>query len=299
MRATLTIEDRRVRSAGWIGLILNLVLSAAKLAAGLVGRSQAVVADAVHSLSDAVTDVAIIAGVRFWSRPADDRHPHGHRRIETIVTAMIGAVLAAIAIGLGWEAVRALGRPVAVPRGLALGAALLSIVVKEWLFRWTRAVGRRADSPALIANAWHHRTDALSSIPAALAVGVAMIDPRLAVVDRVGALVVCAIILYAAWRIMMPAVAQLADTAAPEEDRQRLEQLAVGVDGVLSAHALRTRYVGSKLAVDLHVEVDARLSVGEGYRIGQRVRRELIDRGPRVSDVLVQIEPYARPDAEP
>ncbi len=294
--ATLSAEDRQVRFAGWVGLVFNLALAGAKLAAGVVGHSQAVVADAVHSLSDAVTDVAIIAGVRYWSQPADDRHPHGHRRIETMVAAAIGGVLAAIAVGLGWEAIRGLGRPVSVPRGIALGAAVLSIVVKEWLFQWTRAVGRQADSTALIANAWHHRTDAMSSVPAAIAVGVAMLDPRLAVVDRIGALVVCFIILYAAWRIVAPAIAQLADAAAPEGDRQRIEQLALGVRGVMSAHALRTRQVGSKLAVDLHVEVDAGLSVAEGYRIGQEVRRELLEFGPGVADVLVQVEPYRRSD---
>jgi cation diffusion facilitator family transporter len=180
---------------------------------------------------------------------------------------------------------------------VALTAALGSIAVKEALYQWTAGVGRRTGSQALVANAWHHRSDALSSIPAAISVTAALIDPRLAVVDRIGAVVVCLFIFHASWRIVTPAIAQLIDAAAPEADRQRIEQIAVGVNGVVSAHALRTRYVGSELAVDLHVEVDAGLSVSDGYGIGQEVRRQLISDGPNVVDVLVQVEPY-RPRRE-
>jgi cation diffusion facilitator family transporter len=178
------------------------------------------------------------------------------------------------------------------PTGIALGVALLSIGVKEVLYRWTAKVGREVRSPALVANAWHHRSDAISSIPAAIAVAVALIDPEWAVVDRVGAVVVCLLILQAAWRILRPAIDQLIDAGAPISDRRRIEQLALQVDGVESAHAVRTRYVGSDLAVDLHVEVDGGLSVGEGHAIALAVKRKLIDEGPNVTDALVQIEPH-------
>jgi cation diffusion facilitator family transporter len=291
----------QVRRAGWVGLVSNLVLAAAKLTAGVVGHSHAVVADAVHSLTDVVTDVAVIVGVGVWSKPADTRHPHGHRRIETLVTVVIGSVLAAVAVGLVWDAF--LGQEHAAgdsPAVIALAAALVSIVTKETLYRWTRAVGRRVESPALIANAWHHRSDALSSVPAALAVAVAVVRPQWAIVDRIGAVVVCVFIFHAGWRIVSPAIAQLVDTGAPEADRQRIEQIALGVKGVMSAHALRTRYVGPHLAVDMHVEVGDDLSVAEGYEIGQAVRRELIALGPNVADVLVQVEPYSdRGGADP
>ncbi len=271
----------QVRYAGWVGAITNLALATIKMAAGIIGHSHAVIADAVHSLSDLVTDFAVIAGVHFWSKPADDDHPHGHHRIETLVTVVIGLFLGVVAFGLAWDAVtgglRAGGQ---TPGGLALVAALVSIAVKEALYRWTAVVGRRVNSPALVANAWHHRSDALSSVPAALAVSVAMVNPKLAVVDRIGAVAICLFILHAAWRIMTPALAQLIDTAAPADERDRLEELAVSVEGVKDAHALRTRYAGPNLAVDLHVVVDPGLSVEEGHAIGEASPR-LISSGRR------------------
>lgn len=282
----------QVRLAGWVGVVGNLGLAGFKLMAGIVGHSHAVVADAVHSVSDLVTDFAVIAGVHFWSKPADDDHPHGHQRIETLVTVAIGVVLALVAVGIGWNAVfESHSESEPTPTLVALVAAVVSIVTKEGLYRWTAVVGERAASPALVANAWHHRSDALSSVPAAAAVAVSLIDPRLAVVDRIGAVAVCLFILWAAWRIAQPALAQLIDTAAPAEERDRLERLALSVRGVRDAHAIRTRYVGSTLAVDLHVVVDPALSVEEGHAIGEAVKRRLLERGSKVGDVLVKVEP--------
>ena len=267
-------------------MICNLTLAIGKVTAGIVGHSHAVVADGVHSLSDLVTDFAVIAGVHFWSKPADRRHPHGHQRIETLVSVVIGFILAAVAVGMAIEAVSGgHSRVWPAPTGIAFIAALLSMVVKEGLYHWTVRVGRRVDSPALVANAWHHRSDALSSVPAAIAVGVALLNPELGFVDRIGAVVVCMFILVAAFRIIGPALSQLIDTAAPEQDQLRLEELARSVDGVRDAHAIRTRYVGSKLAVDLHVVVDPSLSVEQGHGIAEAVKRILIKDGPKVEDV--------------
>jgi cation diffusion facilitator family transporter len=283
----------RVRQVGWVGLLINLLLAAAKAAAGIFGHSQAVLADALHSLTDAVTDIAVILGVRYWSAPADEDHPHGHGRIETLVTVMIGIAIGAVAVGMGIEAIRGLRhQPESNPAGIALGVALLSIAVKEVLYRWTAAVGREVGSPALEANAWHHRSDAISSIPAAVAVTVSIIDPEWAVVDRVGAVVVCLLILQASWRILRPSIDQLIDAAAPIGDRRRIEEIALTVDGVEAAHAVRTRYIGAQLAVDLHVEVDGGLGVGEGHAIAVAVRRAIVEKGPNVVDAVVQIEPH-------
>jgi cation diffusion facilitator family transporter len=194
------------------------------------------------------------------------------------------------------EAIRGLRtHSTAVPSGIALVAALCSIVVKEILYRWTAAVGREVRSPALVANAWHHRSDAISSIPAAAAVAVSLIAPEWAVVDRVGAIVVCLLILQVSWRILRPALDQLVDAGAPAADRRRIEELALEVDGVEAAHAVRTRYVGASLAVDLHVEVDGGLSVADGHTIAKAVRTKLVDEGPEVADAVVQIEPYRLP----
>jgi cation diffusion facilitator family transporter len=279
-----------------VGLLLNLVLAVAKAAAGIVGHSQAVLADALHSLTDSVTDIAVILGVRYWTAPADEDHPHGHGRIETLITVVIGLFVGGVAVGMGTQAIRGLRHePEGAPTVIALAVAVVSIAVKEVLYRWTANVGRQVRSPALVANAWHHRSDAISSIPAAAAVAVTLIDPEWAVVDRVGAVVVCLLILQASWRILRPALDQLIDAGAPASDRRRIEQLALEVDGVESAHAVRTRYVGSELAVDLHVEVDGGLSVGEGHAIAVAVRRKLLESGPDVTDALVQIEPHRLP----
>lgn len=282
----------QVRFAGWMGLVVNLALAAAKLSAGLLGHSQAVVADAVHSLSDTVTDIALILGVRYWSAPADERHPHGHRRFETLVTVFIGLMVAAAAVGIGWDAVTSFGRPSHPPSAIALAAALLSIGVKEALYRWTAKMGKKTGSSALVANAWHHRTDALSSVPVAIAVSIAMIDHRFAVVDQIGALVVAVFVLHAAFRIIRPALDELVDAGAPKAHRKELERLALEVEGVRAAHALRTRYIGSELAVDVHIEVDAELSVADGFAIASEVKHDLLKRGPDVADVVVQIEPH-------
>jgi cation diffusion facilitator family transporter len=285
-----------VRTVGWVGLVINLLLAALKAAAGIIGHSQAVLADAVHSLSDTATDIAVILGVRYWSAPADENHPHGHGRIETLITVVIGLAVGGVAVGMGIEAIRGLRTHSTLPpSGVALVAALASIVIKEWLYRWTATVGREVRSPALVANAWHHRSDAISSVPAALAVAVSLIVPEWAVVDRVGAIVVCLLILQVAWRILRPALDQLVDAGAPADDCLRIEKLALEVDGVEAAHAVRTRYVGAALAVDLHVEVDGGLSVAEGHAIARAVRRKLVDDGPDVADAVVQIEPYRLP----
>jgi len=292
----MTSASSRVSRVGWVGLLCNLSLAAAKAAAGILGHSQAVLADALHSLTDSVTDIAVILGVRYWTAPADEDHPHGHGRIETLITVVIGLAIGAVAIGMGTQAIRGLRHgPEVAPSGIALVVALISIAVKEILYRWTARVGREVRSPALVANAWHHRSDAISSIPAAVAVAVTLIDPEWAVVDRVGAVVVCLLILQASWRILRPALDQLIDAGAPAADRRRIEELALKVDGVEAAHAVRTRFVGADLAVDLHVEVDGGLSVAEGHVIAVAVRRKLLEEGPNVNDAVVQIEPHALP----
>ncbi len=284
---------REVRRVTWIALLSNLLISAAKLTAGILGHSQAVVADAVHSASDSVTDIAVLVGVRFWSAPADEKHPHGHRRIETMVSAAIGLVLVVVAVGIVWHALETLQEQhEQSPGWIALAAALVSILGKELLYRWSAAVGRRVKSRALVANAWHHRSDGLSSIPAALAVLAAkLLGPEWILVDHVGAVVVSLFILRAAWVIARPALGELIDTGAPEADLKRIRQIAISTDGVRDVHGLRTRYSGTGLQVDLHVKVNAELSVSEGHDISELVKRRLVLDGPGVLDVVVHLEP--------
>ena len=189
-----------VRRVTYAGMAVNIAIAVLKGCVGVVFSSQALFADAVHSLSDLVTDFAVVLGVRYWSAPADEEHPYGHGKIEALVTLFIAIALVVVAYELGAHAVRTLvSGESSVPGLPALFVALVSVASKEWLFRWTRRAARKIASPALEANAWHHRSDAISSIPVAIAVVVAHVWPSLAWVDAVGAVLVALFILHVAW----------------------------------------------------------------------------------------------------
>ena len=288
-------SSKQARDITLIGLMVNLMLSALKFALGVLGHSQAVLADAVHSLSDMGTDLLVLLGVKFWSAPADEDHPYGHQRIETIITLAISGLLASVALGLGWAAVQRLGgeahRP---PRGIAVIGPLVSIVVKEILFRRTRAVGKRIHSSALIANAWHHRSDALSSIPTLIAVGVAAFFPQWIFLDQIGALIVALLILKVAWDIAAPALSELMDRGANADDLEKMKALALSVPGICSVHRIRTRRLGAGWFVDLHAEVNPDITVREGHDIATQAQQCLLEKGPSVADVMIHVEPCER-----
>jgi cation diffusion facilitator family transporter len=284
---------KEIRRVTLWGMAFNIGLSVVKLLMGVLGKSQALVADAAHSLSDTVTDVAVIAGVHFWSAPADADHPHGHGRIEMVVTLFIGILLALVGLGLIFRAISTLHESrVDYPTWLAFYGACLSIVIKEALYWWTRAVGRRVRSPAMMANAWHHRSDALSSIPVALAVLGSHMHPKWVYLDQIGAVVVSLLIIHAAWRITWPALRQLTDIGATEEERRRILAVVKESPEVQAVHALRTRYIGASLQVDVHVMVDAGLTVREGHAIAGKVKDRLLQQCGEVTDVLIHIEPF-------
>ncbi|MFP4057789.1 MAG: cation diffusion facilitator family transporter [Candidatus Brocadiia bacterium] len=293
-------RESRIRRVTWIGLGANLALSALKLAAGLLGHSRAVVADGVHSLSDCGTDVALLVGSRLWARPVDHDHPYGHARIETALTVLLGLALGGVGIGIGAEAIASIREPHPRPPGVvALVAAAASIGAKEGLYRWTLRVGREARSSAVVANAWHHRSDALSSVPAVLAVSGALVLPGWSFLDPVGAVAVCLLILQAAYRIVRPAMGQLVDTGLPPREIQAMVEAVRGCPGVEEAHGLRTRYLGPAVAVDLHIEVAPSLTVAQGHDIAEEVRHRLIERFPDVADVVVHVDPLGvDPDHE-
>ncbi|MCK5339456.1 MAG: cation transporter [Desulfobulbaceae bacterium] len=287
-----TDQSAEIRRVTWAGLIANLVLAGVKFAAGYFGRSQTLLADAVHSLSDSTTDIAVIVGSYYWSRPPDECHPYGHRRIETLVTIFVGFVLLAAGVGIVWHAISTLQERGDAPPGLiALAAAIISILCKEWLYRWTAAVGKKIRSSALTANAWHHRSDALSSIPAVFAVGGAWLFPSWSFLDQVGAVIVSIFIFQAAFRIIWPGTKELIDAGAPAEIRARISHVARSIEGVMDVHGIRTRYVSTSLQVDLHVLVDGAISVREGHDIADLVRDEILSRDLDVVDVVVHIEP--------
>ena len=283
---------RRVRRATVAGMVLNILLTLAKGAGGLVFKSHALVADAVHSFSDLVTDLAVLFGVRYWSAPPDEEHPYGHGKIETMVTAFIGLALGALAFELVHDAVHSIsaGGATDVPGRFAFVIAVLSVIVKEALFRWTRAEARHLNSPGLEANAWHHRSDAVSSIPAAAAIALARLFPSVGYIDQLGAILVSVMIFYSAWKIMRPALLELTEGGG-EDHAAEIEELAKGVPGVRSVHAVRARHIGSSIQADLHVRVDGNLTVAQGHAIAHEVKKAVLAAGSGVADVIVHIEP--------
>lgn len=284
-----------IRKVSWTALVLNLVLSGLKFIVGFLGSSQAVIADAVHSLSDMATDLAVIFGVRFWSAPPDRNHPYGHQRIEALVTVAIGFALVSVAVGLGYNSISTIhyGHVKGIRVVAAIGP-VLSIVCKEWLYRWTLRVGGQVKSAAVIANAWHHRSDALSSIPALIAVVVSALFPDWGFVDHIGAIIIAVFILKVAWDIIMPALQELIDTGVSAKTQETIKDLADEVTGVEGTHAIRTRKFGSRLHVDLHILVAPDLSVRAGHAISENVKKHLIANGPDVFDVIVHLEPYEK-----
>jgi cation diffusion facilitator family transporter len=284
---------KRLKKVTWAGLLSNILLAAFKFTVGVIGKSQAVVADAVHSLSDVGTDFAVLFGVKFWSSPADSEHPYGHWRIETLVTAIIGIVLFAVGIEIAYNSITTIKEVHKVgPSMIAIYGPIISIIVKEVLYHWTKSVGEKINSKALIANAWHHRSDALSSAPVLIAVFLAAINPKLIIIDHIGACIVSIFIIKVSWDILKESFGELVDVSAPNKDINKIKDVTMKVTGVKSIHAVRTRKLGQGLHVDLHVLVDGNVTVKEGHDISEEVKKELLEKGPNIFDVVVHLEPY-------
>lgn len=290
----------------WIGFWINAFLAAFKIAAGIMGNSRAVVADGVHSLSDLITDIALLVGVHFWVAPPDEAHPYGHKRLESLVSLSIGSILAVAGVGIAFEAVERLGKAHDGRVGgmLALGAALFSVVVKEALFRWTLKKGRELRSSAVEANAWEHRSDAIASVPVVIAVAVAFWLPSLAIVDLLAAIILSGFIEYAAWKICKPAVDTLLDKGADPALHQRILEFAGRAEGVKSVHRLRSRYLGQDLFLDLHICVDGNLTVAEGNAIAHDLEDSLYSKeaagelGVEIADAVIHVDPWLPRDPE-
>lgn len=281
-----------VRKVTWIALAANVLLAVGKLAAGLFGNSQAVVADGVHSVSDIASDVALLVGVRYWAQPSDRGHPYGHGRIETLITWCVGLGLAATGAALGYRAISTLPDKSAGPPGMvALVAALASMALKETLYQYTVATGRRIRSSALVANAWHQRSDALSSLPTALGVLGAMVYPSWVFLDNAAAVFVCAVVIFAAWRIVAPATRELVDGAPSQGYREAVMEAIKEYPQVKTAHALRLRCAGSRVLMDVHIMVDPELTVREGHNVAEGLETKLLQSFSDVSDIIIHVEP--------
>lgn len=282
---------REMRRVTLIGAVINLFLALAQLVGGWISQSQALIADGAHTLSDLATDVMVLFAARSANAAADDRHPYGHGRIETLATVGVGLALAAVALGIILDAGRRLLSPdeLMSPQPLALALAALAIVSKEALYHYTMRVARRVRSTMLEANAWHHRSDVVSSIVVLIGVGAAIAGLRF--MDAVAAVLVALLIGRMGARMIWDSAHELIDTGVDVETQEQMLAAARQIDGVRGAHALRTRKMGGVVLADIHVIVPPRISVSEGHRISEAVCKALRRVQPELGDVLVHIDP--------
>lgn len=294
MKLDLKKQGKDGRRVTWVGAWVNLALALAKFLAGIYGHSQAMIADAAHSLSDLVTDAVVLLGLRWGRSDPDDSHPFGHGRIETLSALVVGVMLSALAVGLGYESIAQLMRGEEHhPTWLALAAAAVSILVKEVLYRYTARVGRRIKSQAVAANAWHHRSDALSSVAVLAGVAGAMIHPDWHSLDAWAALVVSLLVLKVGAGVLWRALKEMVDTAPSKEVVDSIKQCALGVAGVRQVHDLKVRSLGGRYQMQIHVVVDGDLSVTQGHAIAKNVEHCLQDELQDVDEVIVHVDPSA------
>lgn len=280
-----------IRNVTLIGVIGNIFLAIIKILFGWLGHSQALIADGLHSLSDLISDGVVLVAAKFSSYQADEDHPYGHGRFETLATVLVGSLLVSVAVWVLLDAGQRVfqAEQLLKPTLISLIATIFSILVKEALYQYTVYVGRRVRSPMLRANAWHHRSDAISSIIVFIGiVGTLYGAPWL---DAVAAIGVSFMIGHIGLSLAWSGLRELVDTGLDEEKRQQIYQTINKIDGVRTSHNLRTRFMGSKALVDVHILVNPRISVSEGHQIGENVRAQLIDHIEEVADVLIHVDP--------
>lgn len=281
-----------------LGAVVNLLLSALKLLAGIFGASAAMIADAVHSLSDLISDGVVLVMVHLGGQDADAEHDFGHGKFETLGTLLVAVLLIAVGISLCYHGIQEIlaifnsqSSIVNSPSWLAFWAALISIVVKEALYQWTYRVGKKLDSPVVMANAWHHRTDALSSVAALIGIGGAiLLGGKWVILDPIVCVLISAFIVYIAIKMMAPAVSELLDASLPEAIEHEIETITLGVEGVEDIHELKTRRSGPEMLASLHLVVDGNISVHAAHDIATAVEHALRQRFGKMQ-ISIHIEP--------
>ena len=290
-------REKEIEHVTLVGSVVNLLLVGLKGVAGIAGNSAAMVSDAVHSLSDFVTDIVVLIFVRVSGRPQDENHDYGHGKYETLATLLIGLALASAAVGIvvsgaGKMAAWLKGETLPAPGKMALWAALISIVAKELLYQYTRFRGRKLNSPALEANAWHHRSDALSSIGAAIGIGGAIfLGDRWTVLDPLASIVVGAMLVKVAWDLLGPSFGELTDSSLPVETEDQMLEIIRGIPGVEDPHNLRTRRVGSRIVAEVHIRLDGGMTLAEAHEKATEVERRFKAQFGEQSHIIVHMEP--------
>ncbi len=288
------------RKVTLVGVIVNIVLAFAQVAGGVIAQSQALIADGFHTLSDLITDFVVLIAAKMASKDADEDHPYGHERIETIATIILGMALGAVGIGIALDAADRLQHPEKLlqPGILAIALAAFGILCKEGLFRYTYHVGKRINSSLLKANATHHRSDAISSVMVAIGVTASVIF-SIPWLDALAAVAVSVMIFYMGAKLILDSTLELVDTAWESEKVESMLMLISNVPGVQNAHMLRTRKMSSSVLVDVHIQVSPYISVSEGHHIAEQVMSQLRAEYDEVSDIMVHIDPEDDETAAP
>ena len=290
-------REKKIVRVTLVGSVCNLVLLVLKFMAGILGQSAAMIADAVHSLSDFVTDIIVIVFVRISSKPSDEDHDFGHGKFETLATLAIATLLFAVGIMLFWKGLMAIvcvldGESIPAPSLVAFVAAVVSIVVKEGLYWYTKLSGRKLQSRSMEANAWHHRSDALSSIGTALGIGGAiLLGGNWCILDPIAAMVVSLLIVRVAWQLFKPCVEELLERSLPEEEEADIMHIVAEYPEVVDPHNLRTRRIGNYAAVDLHVRMDPEMTVRESHTIVTAIEHRIKALFGPDSIVNIHVEP--------
>ena len=294
--------EEAVREAGiyrvtLVGSVVNLLLFVFKFVAGILGHSAAMLADAVHSLSDFVTDIIVIVFVRISSKPEDEGHDYGHGKYETLATAIIGLILLFVGFGILWNGATSIwdfwqGGELKEPGMLALWAALVSILFKELLYQYTVLKGRRLNSQAVVANAWHHRSDALSSIGTAVGIGGAiLLGEQWLILDPLAAVVVSLFIMKVAIQLLVPCVEELLEKSLPAEVEEKIKQEILAFPGVTSPHHLRTRRIGSSYAIEVHIRMDGQITLEEAHHTATAIENRLKSEFGSRTYINIHVEP--------
>ena len=280
-----------------VAMASNVLLTGFKFFAGIMGNSSAMIADAAHSMSDFMTDIAVIAGLKVAKKPRDSTHNYGHGKIETLSAAFIGLVLVAVAFGIFWGGLQKViaffqGEMLPAPSGIALAAAIISIVIKEWLYRYTIIYARKLKSDALTANAWHHRSDAFSSIGTMVGIGGAiLLGGRWVVLDPIAAVILSFFIFKVAFEISYKNLNELLEASLDSATYRSIEEILMSTDGVLGFHELKTRKIGNAMAADVHIEVDRDLNIVGAHEISTQVEDRLKEVCGKNGHFSIHVEP--------
>ena len=293
----LTEREKAIYQVTWAGSFVNFLLVVFKFIAGILGHSAAMIADAVHSLSDFATDIVVLIFTRISNKPQDKSHDYGHGKYETLATAIIGIVL--FAVGAGLRAIQTVwqGDRLPAPGMLAFAGAIISIVSKELIYRYTIHVGRKINSSAVIANAWHHRSDAFSSVGTAIGIGGAiLLGESWSVLDPMAAVVVSFFIMKVSVQLLKPCVDELTEKSLPDEIEKEICLITENTPGVSAIHNLRTRRIGNHYAIEMHVRMDGHLTLYEAHAKASVIENKLKEKYGNETHVGIHVEPVKSAD---